>query len=238
MKGLFVAIQFLTCLPTPRITVSKAEFADSIRWFPLVGLILGLIVAAAAWLGCRIDHWVGALLALVAWVALTGALHLDGLGDIADAAGAAHKDKDRLLAVLSDPHVGSFGVVAIAIQLIAKTVLLHALTARGLFLPLIVIPFAARIAPLAWTRLVPTLHDGLGAMFQTAVRPVDLGLWGLAMLTAAWFVPALLATPVFIMLWASWLRRRIGGLSGDGHGAGIELVETTLMLAILLADAA
>ena len=85
MKGLIVAIQFLTRLPTPRITVSSEEFAASMRWFPVVGLIVGAIVAAGGWTGARIDPWTGALAALIVWVAVTGALHLDGLGDIADA---------------------------------------------------------------------------------------------------------------------------------------------------------
>ncbi|MET0371735.1 MAG: adenosylcobinamide-GDP ribazoletransferase [Sphingobium sp.] len=236
MKGLLVAIQFLTRLPTPRLSVSTPEFAASIRWFPVVGLILGGFVAGVAWLGCRIDSWTGALLALLAWVALTGALHLDGLGDIADAAGAAHKGREDMRAVLADPHVGSFGVVAIAIQLLTKLILLHALAERGLFLSLLLVPFVARMGPLAWTRLLPSLHEGLGAIFRDAVRPVDLGLWGIALLAAAWFAPALLAAPVLILLWSVWLRHRIGGLSGDGHGAGIEIVESALLLAVLLVE--
>ncbi|WP_037472571.1 adenosylcobinamide-GDP ribazoletransferase, partial [Sphingobium sp. ba1] len=124
MKGLIIALQFMTRLPMPRVTASAQDFARSMRCFPVVGLILGALIAAACGAGARIDPWVGALLGLIAWVGLTGALHLDGLGDMADAAGAAHKDRDRLRAVLSDPHVGSFGVVAIALQLIAKLVLL------------------------------------------------------------------------------------------------------------------
>ncbi|MFM9449620.1 adenosylcobinamide-GDP ribazoletransferase, partial [Streptomyces acidiscabies] len=77
------------------------------------------------WLGAQRDPWAGALFALVGWVGVTGALHLDGLGDMADAAGAAHGDRARLSAVLADPHIGSFGVVAIALQLLAKLVLLR-----------------------------------------------------------------------------------------------------------------
>ena len=131
MKGLIVAIQFLTRLPTPRITVSGAEFAAAIRWFPAVGLILGAIVAAGCRAGAEIDPWTAALAGLVLWVAVTGALHLDGLGDVADACGAAHKDRERILAVLADPHIGSFGAVAIGLQLLAKLLLLHALVAAN-----------------------------------------------------------------------------------------------------------
>ena len=234
MKGLIIALQFLTRLPMPRVTASAQDFARSMRCFPAVGLILGALIAAACGAGARIDPWVGALLGLIAWVGLTGAIHLDGLGDMADAAGAAHKDRDRLRAVLSDPHVGSFGVVTIALQLIAKLVLLHTLVDRDQLPALVLIPFAARIAPLWWTRLLPPLHEGLGTAFRGAIRPVDLAFWAVAWLLASWWVPGLLAAPMLMLGWGLWLRHRIGGISGDGHGAGIELIESGLLLAVLL----
>lgn len=234
MKGLIVAIQFLTRLPTPRMSVSSDAFAASMRWFPAVGLIVGALVAAAGWTGARIDPWTGAFCALLVWVAVTGALHLDGLGDIADASGAAHKDRERLLAVLGDPHAGSFAVVAIALQLIAKLVLLHALLDAHALVAIALVPFAARIGPLLWSRALPDLHAGLGSRFRNAVRPVDFIIWGVLLLAAAWVSPSLLATPPIFLLWGWWLMRRIGGISGDGHGAGIELSETLLLAAALL----
>ena len=234
MKGLIVAIQFLTRLPTPRIAVSSDEFAASMRWFPVVGLIIGALVTGAGWAGSRIDPWTGALCALVVWVSVTGALHLDGLGDIADASGAAHKDRERMLAVLGDPHVGSFAVVTIALQLIAKLVLLHALLDAGAFVAIALVPFAARIGPLIWSRALPDLHAGLGSRFRNAVRPIDFFIWSLALAAAAWFSPSLLAAPVIFLLWGRWLLRKIGGISGDGHGAGIEIGESLLLAAALL----
>ena len=234
MKGLIVAIQFLTRLPTPRISVSSDEFAASMRWFPAVGLIVGAFVAGAGWAGARIDPWTGALAALIVWVAVTGALHLDGLGDIADASGAAHKDRARLIAVLGDPHVGSFAVVAIALQLIAKLVLLHALLDHGALAAIALVPFAARIGPLIWSRALPDLHAGLGSRFRNAVRPVDFLIWSLAFVAAVWTSPSLLTAPLVFLLWGWWLTRRIGGISGDGHGAGIEIGESTLLAAALV----
>lgn len=232
MKGLCIAVGFLTRLPVPSFAVSDQAFAASMPWFPAVGLIVGGVVAGAGWIGAQIDGWTGALTALVAWVLVTGALHLDGLGDIADASGAAHKDRARLLAVLSDPHVGSFGVTAIALQLLAKLVLLHALIERHAVAGLALVPFAARIAPLFWTRWIAPLHDGLGARFRGAIRPMDLGLWTTGLLAAGWVFPALLVTIPVSALWGRWIARRIGGISGDGHGAGIELVETALLLTL------
>jgi adenosylcobinamide-GDP ribazoletransferase len=234
MKGFLIALQFLTRLPGPRLNVSDAEFAQSMRWFPAVGLVVGALVAGGTWLGARVDPWVAALAGLTAWVWVTGALHLDGLGDIADAAGAAHKGKDRLLAVLADPHIGSFGTVAIVLQLLAKLVLLHGVAERGAFMPLLLIPFAARIGPLAWTRTLPPLHDGLGARFRDATGPATLLFWSLALLGAAWFAPALLVAIPVMAVWHLWISRKLGGISGDGHGAGIEMIETGLLLAIIM----
>jgi adenosylcobinamide-GDP ribazoletransferase len=234
MKGLIVAIQFLTRLPTPRVAVSSDEFAASMRWFPAVGLIVGALAAGAGWAGARIDPWTGALFALMVWVAVTGALHLDGLGDIADASGAAHKDRDQLLAVLSDPHVGSFAVVTIALQLLAKLVLLHALLDAQAFTAIALVPFAARIGPLVWSRALPDLHAGLGSRFRNTVRPIDFTVWGLALVAAAWLSPSLLVAPLIFFIWGLWLLRKIGGISGDGHGAGIEVAESLLLAAALL----
>jgi adenosylcobinamide-GDP ribazoletransferase len=236
VKGFILALQFLTRLPAPPVSASAEEFVASVRWSPAVGIVIGLILAGAAWLGVRIDPWTGALAVLVAWVAVTGALHIDGLADLADASGAAHKDQERFLAVLADPHVGSFGVVAIAMLLVAKLVLVHGLLESGGGWPvLMLIPFAARIGPLVWMRWLPSLHPGLADRFADAVRPIDLAVWAILLVASAWWVPALLAAPVLIAAWGLWLHRRLGGVSGDCHGAGIELVETGLLIALVVA---
>lgn len=233
MKRLIIAIQFLTRLPTPRVASGAQDFAGSMRWFPAVGLLIGAIVAGTSWLGANIDPWTAALAALAAWVVVTGSLHLDGLSDLADGCGAAHGNRDRLLAVMADPHVGSFGVVAITLQLVAKLVLLHALGSG--WPALILIPFAARIGPLFWAHQLPPLHAGLGARFTKVVGPADLILWTALLLVATLFVPGLLAAILLVPAWTLWLKRKIGGISGDGHGAGIELVETGLLLACVTA---
>ena len=236
MRRLVLALQLMTCLPLPPVKADEGDFAAAIRWFPATGLLVGSVAAAALWLGARVDPWAGALLALLAWVAVTGALHLDGLGDIADAAGAAHGDRSRVSAVLADPHIGSFGVVAIVLQLISKLVLLRLWAG---WLPpwgLIGIAFIARIGPLAWAVWLPPLHEGLGSRFRQGMAPVHLFLWCVAGLAFCLYQPALTAAVLLIPLWAWWLRSRIGGISGDGHGAGIEIVEILLLgVAVLTA---
>ncbi|PJG46154.1 adenosylcobinamide-GDP ribazoletransferase [Sphingobium sp. LB126] len=242
MKRLVLALQLMTRLPLPSIEADEVDFAGAIGWCPAAGMVVGLAVAGMACLGLRVDPWVGALSGLVAWVAVTGALHLDGLGDIADGAGAAHgyrdgdsdQDRARLLTVLADPHIGSFGVVAIVLQLLAKLVLLRFWL--EVFPPWMMVPLAmtARIGPLVWTRCLPSLHEGLADRFRAGWRAGPLILWAALGLLCGIRAPGLLAWIVMIPLWGWWLRRRIGGISGDGHGAGIELLESGLLLIMLV----
>ncbi len=231
MKRLVVAFGFLTRLPMPRVAADMTDFAAAIRCYPVVGLAIGGLVALAGWAGALADPWVGALAALAAWVAVTGALHLDGLSDLADGCGAAHGDRNRLLSVMADPHVGSFGVVAIVMQLLAKLVLLHGVVT---WWPVILVPFAGRIGPLVWARWLPPLREGLGSAVAGAVRVRDVAGWAMVLAGAVAVAPPLVVAPVLVGTWWIWLKHEIGGVSGDCHGAGIELVETGLLLALVV----
>lgn len=234
MKSLIIALQFMTRIPLPAITADARDMAGAMRWFPLPGFIVGAVIWGAVWAGARIDPLVAGAAGVIVWAGITGALHLDGLGDIADAAGAGHKDSDRISAVLADPHIGSFGVVAIVLQLLAKLALLTALAKLGQFWALPAICCIARIGPLVWAKLLPALHEGMGTRFAKALRWYHLAAWIVLAAILCWPAPALLVAVPAILLWALWLRSRIGGISGDGHGAGIELTETVLLLAWLI----
>ena len=234
MRGLILALQFLTRLPTPTLAEFRPEDqARSAIWFPLVGLLLGALLAAALWLGGRVDPWLGALLGLLAWIALTGALHLDGLADLADALGAAHGDKDRLLAVLADRHMGVFGATALGVQLLSKLVLLMLLAKAGAIWPLILIPAWARLGPLLWARL-PPLKPGLGERFAWRIGVRGVWSWAALLALASLWAPALLAAPLLLLGWRAYLLARLGGMSGDALGAGVEWVESGLLLALVL----
>ncbi len=234
MKTLIVALGFLTRLPLPQVEADAEDFARAIRLYPVAGLAIGVIVAGAGWLGARVDPWTGALAALLAWVWATGALHLDGLADLSDGLGAAHGDRSRLLSVMADPHIGSFGVVALVTQILAKLVLLHHVPPNG-WAWIALIPAAARIGPLVWARLLPPLKaGGLGAMVAKAVRPVDMIGWTSITLALGLLYPPLATAPLIVLTLSLWFRRKLGGVTGDVHGAGIELTETALLLAAML----
>jgi adenosylcobinamide-GDP ribazoletransferase len=234
-----VAFQFLTALPTPRLPDAEPDdLTRSAPFFPMVGLVIGLGLAVAVILGGLINPAVAALAGVGVWVAVTGGLHLDGLGDVADGFGAAHGDPERFRIVLRDPHAGSFAVVTIVLQIAAKLVLLGSLSLGANLWALALIPAWARWGALVWSRTLPPLWAGIGEHFSREIGWTAIALWGAA-LTAASLIaaPSLLAALLAVPLIALFWRWRLGGISGDCIGASIETVETMLLLALLAGTA-
>ena len=222
-RGFWIALQFLTRLPTPRVVdMQTDDLARSAIWFPAAGLVIGVLLALAMRLFHGSGSWVAALAVLVVWIVVTGALHLDGLGDVADALGASHGKPERFVQVLGDPHAGSFAVVAIGLQIAAKLVLIAHLPLMMAPWALILIPAWARWSTLVCSKTLLSLKPGLGASVANSVSwPVIVG-WGALL--------ALIVAPVIAFYW-QW---RLGGITGDCLGASIEVTETLLLFACAL----
>jgi len=236
LRGLRLATQFLTRVPVPNVSdYSPEELSRSAAWFPLVGLVIGAAVSAVLLACGRFNMPVAAALAVVAWVWITGALHLDGLADLTDALAAAHRDPQRFFAVLADPHLGAFGVVSIVVVLILKTAALVSLGASSMVvLPLI--PAWARLGPLAWSRWLRSLKPGQAERFAWHLHAGWPVAWTLVLLAvSAAFAPILCLGPVVIFAWGAWLQMRLGGTTGDCLGAGVEVTEVVLTVALSLA---
>ena len=236
MQKFILAVQFFTRLPTPQLREFRPEWlADAARWFPLVGLLLGGLLLALIWPASLVDPWLAAWAGLLGWALLTGGLHLDGLADLADALGAAHRDRERFLAVLKDPHLGSFGVLTLILQLAGKLVLLMLAVRNQAWLGLLLIPAWARLGVLYWQTL-PPVSAGMGEQFGWRVPyGARRGWLVLLALLSLWQAPPLLLAPLLIWLYRRWLLRAVGGMTGDCLGAGVDVVETGLLLATGLA---
>ena len=207
-------------------------------FFPLVGAVIGLAVAVVGLVGGLLNPVVAGLAGVIVWVAITGGLHLDGLGDVADGFGAAHGNPERFRAVLHDPHVGSFAVVTIVLQIAAKLVLLGSVAASGDVFVVALIPAWARWGAMVWSRALPALWPGSGARFAGEIGWRAVGAWGLALaLASAAAAPSLLAALVLVPAITGFWRRRLGGISGDCLGASIEIMESLLLLALVAASA-
>lgn len=236
-RGLILALGFLTRIPMPALPgFEPVELRRAAPWFPVVGLLIGALLALIAQLGD--NPWLAALLALLCWVAVTGGLHLDGAADLADALGAAHGDPDRFHAVLKDPHTGSFGVIAIALVLIAKLIGLAALLPlEGGIWALLLAPAWARFGAMLWSHNLPAIAPGSGERFGWELEGRWLWIYGLGLLLLSWIVASLLfgvACFALLLLWQGWLKWRLSGMTGDCLGAGIEYAECGMLIAAAL----
>lgn len=239
LRRLVLAFQFLTRIPTPQVRDFRDDdLTRSAVYHPLVGIAIGLLLALPLW-ALADRPWLAAVLALALWTWITGALHLDGMSDVADALGAAHRDPTRFLAVLKDPHIGVFGAVTLVMQLLLKLVLLAELAGAAWWWGIVLLPGWARWGTLWWSRRLPPLQQaGMAERFswQLGMRAVWLWAGGLAALSLLVAPPLLLALPLVPLIGTYW-KRRLGGISGDCLGASIEAMETLLMLALVLAAA-
>lgn len=235
-REFWIALQFLTRLPTPRVQDTQADdLARAAIWFPAVGLVIGVLLALVMEILQGGGSWVAALAVLAVWILVTGALHLDGLGDVADALGASHGKPERFVAVLGDPHAGSFAVVAIGLQIVAKLVLIAHLQPAMAPWALILIPAWARWGTLICSKTLLSLKPGLGASIANSVGWQVIAGWGALLMVAGLFgapptLLALILVPVIAFYW-QW---RLGGITGDCLGASVEVTETLLLLACVL----
>jgi len=238
-RGFLAGVSFLTRIPV-RLAIGEADVAASIAWFSVVGALIGA-VSGAVYIGAR-ELWpsaLAALLAVGASVALTGAFHEDGLGDTADAFGAASTGRDPG-PVLKDPRMGAFGVVALLGGLGLRVAGVTALTPRAGLLALIAAHALARGVSAAVLVSAPSVATGLGSTYAGLAARwrgwVACGV-GIAVATVCLGVAGpVAAAAAGLAAWAlsSWAARALGGVSGDVLGA-IEQVGEVLTLLVAVA---
>lgn len=247
----FVALQFLTRVPAPAwVGYDPAWLHRSVRHFPLVGAFVGAVGAAVAWAALQL--WppaVAALLAVAATVWLTAAFHEDGLADTFDALlGAASREK--ALTIMKDSRIGTYGAVALVLSLGLRVLLLAEALVRhplAALLVLVASHAAGRAVAVVLMAVLPYAGDEAHAKAKPLardVRPIDAGwavLTGLVPLVGvAWAAPVRLAVVVtsllaLVLLMRHWLRRRLGGYTGDTLGATEQMGESVVLLAFVAA---
>jgi adenosylcobinamide-GDP ribazoletransferase len=243
-QSLLIALQFLTRLPV-RLDAPPdgSALGRSLLFYPLVGLGLGLTLVVLAQFLTGIGGWLPAAIVLTVWVALTGALHLDGLADSADAWAGGFGDRERTLAIMKDPRSGPVAVVALVLVLLLKFAALEHAIARHDWTALALAPVLGRAAPLLL--FLTTAYVRPGGLGSELARhlPRRSGMLVLSVTVAGALLAAgtrgiwlFLATGA--LFW--WLRlsmvRRIGGTTGDTAGATVELIECAVLVSLALAE--
>ncbi len=246
-RALACAMQFLTRLPVATRTLfDNRDYANSLAWYPVVAMVLGgllwlfgLMLAEPLSAGHLSSALVAAIL-LAVWVLLTGALHLDGVADCADAWVGGFGDREKTFQILKDPRSGPIAVVVLVLLLLVKWAALDLLLSSQQWSTIWLIPVLARGAmPYIFWRLDYVSASGLGSSLVAGLssRRILLSLLFVAVTT----VVALAAQPQLLMLFAAvailvylWWKRacyqKLGGFNGDCAGALVEFVELGLLL--------
>ena len=239
MRALLVAIGFLTRLPVPASVFDDARAQSrSLAWYPLVGAIVGGLLCLLAWLLQHAPPLLSAVLLLVAWVSLTGALHLDGLADSADAWIGGLGDRERTLTIMKDPRSGPAGVTALVLVLLLKFAALASLPAPA-WIALLLAPMLARAAlTLAFLSTPYARSGGIGRALTDAPRAAAIAallVSAAACALAGWRGTLALAVAALIfLLWRRACLRRLQGMTGDTCGALAEITEAAVLVALAL----
>ncbi len=242
MNDLLRAVGLLTVLPVRTLTDEVASPGRAMAFYPLVGGLIGGLLAGLAWLLGRaglaeIAPLLPPALILAAWAGLTGALHLDGWADCCDAL-FVPVSRERRLEIMKDPRLGGFGAAGLILLLLVKLAALDGvLRSPTALLILVAAPALARWAAVIAARAYPSARPGgMGDYFRRGVGRRELLI---ATITAAVVAASLLwrgallwgAASLALLALAGLARARLGGLTGDVYGAIIELAETAALAA-------
>jgi len=222
------AVGFLTRIPLG----ARYDVAAGAALFPVVGAGIGAAVGGTAYGLARIlPPLAAAAIALVFGALVTGGLHLDGLADSADALGA--RSRESALTIMRDHAVGTYGTVALVLDLLVKAAALAALAGRSrLVLEALAAGALSRAVPVVLALVLPGVRaDGAGAAFRVSPAAACIAVV-LAAGAAVPVEPLLVAVAcvVTLLLWAL-LGRLLGVHTGDTLGAATELAETVVLVA-------
>lgn len=234
MKRLLYAIGFLTIIPI-KGEAKEEDLAKSISFFPLVGLMIGgLLVLVRYLVSPFFSPLLTSLLVVVAWAGITGFLHLDGFCDTVDGLSGG-RNKEDLLRIMEEPNIGSKGAVALVFLLLLKVFSIQGVSTFGL----LIAPMIGRWAMVVASAIASyPKSSGLGKSFVgypkkkgLLVSTLPVFVIGLILfkLNLFWY---LALTLLFVFGAVSYLKKRIGGLTGDNLGAICEIAETLTLLLV------
>ena len=244
MKPFFAALTFLTILRVPANWCGDEHaIARSLTWFPVIGLLIGATMAALDQLLCALlpGTLIPSAVVVIAMIAISGGLHLDGVADSADAF-MSSRGKERMLEIMKDSRTGPMGALTITALLLVKFSALASLPGDWRMPVIVLMPLAGRMAVVVKTVSLPYARSGggLATLTHAASRPWQ-GVAAFAMLavvsscllgwTGIWIAPTSL---VVTGLFARYCWGKIGGLTGDTLGAACELVEVVPLLTALV----
>ena len=236
IEDFLVAIQFLTRLPVPRVRFDPDSLARAAKFFPVVGLIIGLGASVLQRIAApHLSHPLVALLVLTFLILITSGLHEDGLADTADGFGGGW-NREQVLTILRDSRIGSFGALALVVSVLARFLLLSTLPVNRFTAFIVSAHVLCRWTTLPLSYFLPPARegDGQGARIAQKISLASLLLGTLLSFAIVfYFMRIEFWIPVFVTLVITALSglyysRRIGGVTGDCFGATNQLTEIAI----------
>ena len=248
MMSFLSAVRFLTSIPVPwrrenwQGNDSLKQFSRSLAYYPLVGLLIGLILAGVYWLlSLVMPHSLSSGLMIVAMAIITGGLHLDGFIDTFDGIAGGHKSPEKRKDIMKKPGVGAIGVTAVVLLLLVKYVALDGISDEWIAAALVLTPVMSRWAMVYAVFFFPYARpSGMGDELKKATGWAAFILATLTMLVVAIISARFYSIAVVVLVWlvvlalAAFFRRKFGGLTGDTYGAINEFTETLVFIFIAL----
>lgn len=233
MKSLLAAVMMFTRIPLWRfVQVDKKHYTGILLYWPIVGFLTGVTTWGALYLASSVMPLLPAcVIAVIARLLLTGALHEDGLADFFDGFGGGH-DKENILRIMKDSHIGSYGTIGLILYFILYVSLLGSF--YSLALPGVIIG-ADVLSKLCTAIMVNTLpyarteEESKVKVLYRKIRFHEFAIAALVCLTPLWLMstPFLASIPMLLVLiglrW--YFKRKIGGYTGDCCGASVLLAE-------------
>lgn len=241
MRGLITALQFLTRIHLfKQKEVTSEDFGRSVKFFPLIGAVLGAVLAGINYAAADYFpiHLLAAVLITVE-IFLTGGLHCDGLMDTMDGIFSV-RSRERMLEIMKDSRVGANGVMAFGLFLLVKWSLLLDLLPVASGIALFIMPVLGRLAIVIGVTAFPYARpEGIGKAFaQFAGRgSLIFAAVTAVFLTVPLGVAATLsfaAAVCFVVVFCRYVTGILGGLTGDVYGASAEITELVVLLVFLL----
>jgi adenosylcobinamide-GDP ribazoletransferase len=240
MKGFLAAIRFLTIIPVPgKIGTAEDDLAGSLAFFPLVGLLIGVLTGGIFYLVQPVlPQPIMAVLAVVALLGFSGGLHLDGVADCGDGFFSS-RPRVQILEIMRDSRIGTMGVVALFLILSLKIAALVSLPKAELWPLLVLMPVAGRCSMPLMMSVLPYARKegGLATVFYEKDTVLE-AIWSAALLLLfCWFfmgiigVAIALLAVIVILVFCYFCKRIIGGATGDTLGAACEISEVVMALA-------
>lgn len=250
MRSFLIGLQFLTRISIVRQEVwTEEDFGASVRWFPLIGAVLGLIYGGAAGLfflllpsyGIMLPTHVCTALLLLLTILLTGGLFCDGFMDTMDGIFSG-RPRDRMLEIMKDSRVGSNGIMAFTALIVMEWAVLLDIRPELIPTALFIMPIISRlVVVIAITRFPYARPTGMGKAFATYAgkHALSFALLCTLILTLplGWSATlALAAGLLFGLCFNRYVTGILGGVTGDTYGAAAVLTELVVLLTMLATD--